>query len=54
MSPIERADNLWTERQPNKLKKYISYALFGLWGHVSVYPILFIPLLVMHEYHSVK
>lgn len=54
MSPIERADNLLSERQPSPIRRYFSYALFGLWAHFSLYPIIFVPLLVMHEYHSVK
>ena len=54
MSAFERRDKGFTERQPNKLKKYISYIIFGLWVHFRVFPIILVPLLIMHEYHSVK
>lgn len=54
MSPVERVDKGYGERQPNTLKKYISYAIFGLWVHFRVYPIVLVPLLIMHEYHSAK
>lgn len=54
ITPEERRERGLTERQPNTLKKYISYMIFGLWVHFRVYPIIFVPMLIMHEYHSVK
>ena len=54
MSPVERLEKGVGERQPSKAKKYVSYALFGLWVHFRIYPIIFVPLLIMHEYHSAK
>lgn len=52
MSANERREKGLIERQPNTLKKYISYVLFGLWVHFRVYPIIMVPLLIMYEYHS--
>ena len=54
ITPEERREKGLTERQPDKVKKYISYIIFGLWVHFRVYPIIFVPMLIMHEYHSVK
>ena len=54
MSAYERQDKGIVERQPNKVRKYISYVIFGLWVHFRVFPIILVPLLIMHEYHSVK
>lgn len=54
MSPVERLDRNVPERQPNQVKKYLSYAIFGLWVHFRVYPIIFVPMLIMHEYHAAK
>ena len=54
MSPVEKIDKGISERQPCRIRKYISYAIFGLWVHFRVYPIIFVPMLIMHEYHSAK
>jgi hypothetical protein len=54
MSPVERIDRGVTERQPNILRRYVSYMLFGLWVHFRVYPIILVPMLIMHEYYSYK
>lgn len=54
ITPQERIEKGLIERQPKKIKKYISYVIFGLWVHFRVYPVIFVPMLIMHEYHSVK
>ena len=54
MSPVEKIDKGISERQPCWIRRYISYAIFGLWVHFRVYPVIFVPMLIMHEYHSVK
>lgn len=36
--------------QPNTTMKWVSYLIFGLWVHVRVYPIVLLPLLLVHEY----
>ena len=30
-------------------KKWLGYCLFGLWVHFRVYPIIFLPIILMHE-----
>lgn len=45
-----------TQQQPQPVpwKRYAAYAVFGLWVHVRVYPIVLVPLFFMHAYHSVR
>ena len=54
MSAFERRDRGYAERQPNQLRKYVSYAIFGLALHFRLSLIFIVPLLVMYEYYSVK
>lgn len=54
MSAYERRDRGIIERQPDRLKRYISYAIFGFAVHFRVFPIIFVPLFIMYEYYSVK
>ena len=50
----------------NKLNKYLQiqslpshtllfgYLLYGLWVHFRIYPIIFLPVLIAHQYHLCK
>lgn len=37
-----------SQTQPNATLKWVSYLVYGLWVHVRVYPIVLLPLLLMH------
>lgn len=54
--------NITLEHILNRSKKiidrrkfsWIGYVLYGLWIHFRVYPIIFFPLIIMHEYKLSK
>lgn len=54
MSAFERRDKGLVERQPDRMKRYISYAIFGFAVHFRVFPIIFVPFIIMYEYFSVQ
>lgn len=54
ISAYERRDKGLMVRQPDRIKRYLSYAVFGLVVHFRIFPVIFVPLMIMHEYHSVK
>jgi len=54
MSAYERRDRGIEERQPDRLKRYISYAIFGFCVHFRVFPIIFVPLFIMYEFYSAQ
>jgi len=43
----EKVDSL----QPEQWKRLLSYVIYGLWVHIRVYPIIFLPIILAHEYH---
>jgi GPI mannosyltransferase 1 subunit M len=54
MTAFERREKNIVDLQPNHIKRYVSYMIYGLWVHFRVFPILLLPMLVMYEFHSVK
>jgi phosphatidylinositol glycan class M len=54
MTAFERRDKNIVDLQPNRLKRYVAYMIYGLWVHFRVFPILLLPMLIMYEFHSVK
>lgn len=54
MTAFERRELGIVDLQPNRLKRYISYIIYGLWVHFRVFPIILLPMLIMYEFHSVK
>ena len=39
------------QHQPSVQKRWASYAIFGLLVHFRIYPILFVPFILAHQYH---
>jgi len=54
MSALERRGKGIIHLQPCRIRRYISYVLFGLWVHFRVFPVILLPLLIMYEFYSVK
>lgn len=48
MSAFERRDKGLAIRQPNTLKRYVSYIIFGVLVHFRIFPIIFVPLMITH------
>ena len=48
MSAFERRDRGYAERQPEVIKKYLSYVIFGLALHFRLSLITIVPLLIMY------
>lgn len=48
MSSLERRKQGIIDLQPCRIKRYIAYALYGLWVHFRVFPIIFLPMLIMY------
>jgi hypothetical protein len=40
------------ELQSNLMHKIYAYLIYGLWVHFRVYPIIFLPLILLYEYRS--
>ena len=36
------------------LKTILGYSLYGLWVHFRIYPIIFLPILIVNEYYLSK
>jgi hypothetical protein len=45
-TPNQIKDNRIEEIQPSKIKLYAAYLLYGLWVHMRIYPIVFLPMLL--------
>ena len=45
---LQIVNNKINETQPDPKLKWISYMIYGLWVHVRVYPIIFLPLLIAY------
>ena len=54
MSALERRNKGIIDLQPNRIRRYIAYMIYGLWVHFRVFPIILLPMLVMYEFYSVK
>jgi len=48
MSAIERKKQGIVDLQPCRIRRYVSYALYGLLVHFRVFPIIFLPMLIMY------
>lgn len=51
-SCLQTIKNKINENQPDPTLKWISYMIYGLWVHMRVYPIIFLPLLLFHEFEA--
>jgi phosphatidylinositol glycan class M len=52
--PSQLKDKQLEELQTNRLHKAIAYAVYGLWVHFRIYPIIFLPLILLYEYRNCK
>jgi hypothetical protein len=45
---LHTISNKINESQPKTTARWLSYLIYGLWVHVRVYPIILLPLLLVH------
>ena len=50
--PDQIKDKKIQEFQPNTMHRIYAYIIYGLWVHYRVYPIIFLPLILVYEYRS--
>ena len=48
MSALERRKKGIIDLQPNRIRRYIAYMIYGLWVHFRVFPIILLPMLIMY------
>jgi hypothetical protein len=40
------------EMQSNLMHRIYAYAIYGLWVHFRIYPIIFLPLILIYEHRN--